>query len=81
MTSDRLAELYPDEAILVIDGMDEAIIGVEENSFRVVYSKKKIYEILQRDMEEIDAIEHYNFNINNAYVGTSTPILCDDLGE
>lgn len=69
MILDQIVENYPDEEILKADGLDDGIIGIEENSMRLVYSKSKVIEILMsEDMTEEDALEHYYFNIVGAYV-------------
>lgn len=75
----EILENFPDESFLKADGFDDAIIGVEESSMRLVYSTNKIIEILKQDMNEQDAIEHYYFNIQGAYVGSQTPIFVLDL--
>ena len=67
MILDQIVENYPDEEILKADGLDDGIIGIEENSMRLVYSKSKVIEILMsEDMTEEDALEHYYFNIVGA---------------
>ena len=75
MFIERLNEINP-EAML-IDGMDRAIIGIEENKARVVYSVERIVEELMRinDWHEQTAREWYEFNISTAHVGDYTPIL------
>jgi hypothetical protein len=76
---DQIVENYPDDEILKADGLDDGIIGIEENSMRLVYSKSKVIEILMsEDMTEEDALEHYYFNIVGAYVGEKTPIFIED---
>jgi len=57
--------------------LEAAVIGLKGD--RLVYSTKKIIEILQtRDgMSEDDAWEFFSFNIEGAYVGTKTPIFMD----
>lgn len=75
----EILENFPDESFLKADGFDDAIIGVEESSMRLVYSTNKIIEILKQDMNEQDAIEHYYFNIQGTYVGSQTPIFVLDL--
>ena len=76
---DKIVENYPDEEILKADGLDGGIIGIEENSMRLVYSKSKVIEILMsEDMTEEDALEHYYYNIVGAYVGEKTPIFVED---
>jgi hypothetical protein len=74
----KIIEQYEDETFLKADGFDEAIIGVDETTMRLIYSVKKCIEILMRDMSEEDAIEHFSFNISGGYVGEKTPIWCSD---
>ena len=79
MILDQIVENYPDEEILKADGLDDAILGIEENSMKLVYSKSKVIEILMsEDMTEEDALEHYYYNIVGAYVGEKTPIFVED---
>jgi len=75
---DKILANYPDEAFLKADGYDDAIIGVDEETMRLIYSEKKVIEILSRDMPMEDAIEYYYFNIVGAYMGEKTPIWCSD---
>ena len=74
----EIIEKYEDETFLKADGFDEAIIGVDETTMRLIYSVKKCIEILMRDMSEEDAMEYFSFNISGAYVGNKTPIWCED---
>jgi hypothetical protein len=67
-----------EENTIFYDGFDEAIMGVELYSYRVIYSVKKCIQILCRDMCEEDAREHFHFNVVGGYVGEKTPIFCDD---
>lgn len=76
---DKIIEQYEDETFLKADGFDEAIIGVDETTMRLIYSVKKCIEILIRDMSEEDAIEYFTFNVSSAYVGGKTPIWCQDI--
>ena len=77
---DKILEWFPEEQILKADGFDEAILGIDEGSMRLIYSKSKCIEILCRDMSEEDAMEHFDFNVAGSYVGEQTPIWClDDL--
>ena len=75
---DKIIEQYEDETFLKADGFDEAIIGVDEPTMRLIYSVSKCIEILKRDMSEEDAIEHFSFNVSGSYVGDKTPIWCSD---
>lgn len=78
---ERIIEHYPDEEFLKADGFDEAIIGVEENEMRLIYSVSKCLETLEQHMTELDAMEYFTFNISGAYVGDKTPIWCWDNFE
>ena len=89
----QIEESYPDSKMLFADGFDDAIIGVDENRWdqrkgdegddskeRVIYSVKKIIDILMTrdEMEYEVAREHFDFNITGAYVGIHTPIFAED---
>jgi hypothetical protein len=76
---DRILEAMPEEMILKADGFDEAVIGIDSSSMRLVYSVTKCLEILRRDMSEEDALDHFSFNVSGAYVGEQTPIWCEDF--
>jgi len=74
-------EQYYDEEILKADGFDDAIIGIEENDTRLIYSVSKCLKILEQEMSELDAMEYFTFNVSGAYVGEKTPIWCWDNFE
>jgi hypothetical protein len=74
----NIEEYYPDEIILKADGFDDAIIGIDDISMRLIYSVSKCIEILKKDMGEEEAIEYFDFNVKYAYVGDKTPIWCVD---
>ena len=78
---DRIIEQFPDEEILMADGFDEAVIGIDTVSMRLIYSVTKCISILclDEDMEIDDAIEHFEYNVRGSYVGEKTPIWCDEL--
>lgn len=64
------------EQPLRADGFNQAIIGNEYNTNRVVYSIERMLQILiDRDgMSMEEAIEFFDFNIGGAYVGEMTPM-------
>jgi len=75
----KILDTYPDEDILMADGFDEAVIGIETKTMRVIYSVSKCIEILvEQGMSEFEAIEYFDFNVSGSYVGEKTPIWCDD---
>jgi hypothetical protein len=77
---EKLVDWYPEESLLIADGFNDAIIGIDESSMRVIYSVKKCIEILclDNDMDVDDAIEHFEYNVRGSYIGERTPIWCDD---
>ena len=75
----NIIENYPEEEFLKADGFDDAIIGIEEPSMRLIYSVSKCLEILRVDMSEEDALEHFYYNVSGSYVGEKTPIWCVDM--
>ena len=73
-----IIENNPDLEFLIADGFDEAIIGVDLLSERIIYSVSKCLKILCRDMPEEEAIEYFEYNVVGAYMGKNTPIWCYD---
>lgn len=74
---DSIIETYQED-FLIADGFDDAIIGVEESSMKLIYSVSKCISILCTYMNESDAIEYFEFNVKGSYVGEKTPIWCED---
>ena len=76
---EEILENYPEDNFLIADGFDNAIIGLDEQSMRLVYSVSKCIAILkEQGMSEEDALEHFSYNVSGAYVGDQTPIWCND---
>lgn len=75
----EILEKYPDEEFLSADGFNNAILGVDEKSMRLIYSIAKCIEILMEDMSEEEAFEYFYYNVSGAYMGEKTPIWCDDI--
>ena len=70
------------EGAILLDGLEEAIIGIVEecgNGRRVLYSKSKILSILcERDLMTMDdAEEFYDYNILGLYAGEQNAIFLD----
>lgn len=74
-----IVDSFEGEEILVADGFDSAIIGIDESSMRLIYSVSKCIDILINEgMSEEDAREHFSYNVSGSYVGEKTPIWCND---
>ena len=78
---DKIIEMLGDDShALFADGFDEAVIGVEIETERVVYDKNIMIDILVEDgMDPIEAMEHLQYNVWGAYVGVHTPIYVETL--
>ena len=47
---DKIIEWFPEEELLKADGLDEAIIGIDDLTMRLIYSVSKCIEILSKEM-------------------------------
>ena len=75
MTLEEIVEAWPEETFLKADGFDDAIIGVDSQTMRLIYSRSQMVDILvNQGMEEDEAIEYLEFNTYGAYMGEQTPI-------
>jgi len=60
-------------------GLEEAVLGVDFDSMRLIYSVGKCIDIyVSQGMSREDAREYFDYNVRGAYVGEQTPIWCDD---
>jgi len=77
---ETILENNPDESFLKADGFDEAVIGLEEKSGRLIYSTTICLEILVKDegMTTEEAIEYVAYNVVGAYMGEQTQRFCND---
>lgn len=76
---DNIVENYGEVSFLVADGFDDAVIGYDESSMRLIYSVTKCIEILiNQGLSFSDAMEHFDFNVRGSYMGDKTPIWCND---
>lgn len=76
---ESILEAYPEDEFLFALGLDDAIIGVEQFSMKVVYSESECIRIYQEQgMSFKDAVDFFEFNIKSAYMGDKTPIFVDD---
>ena len=83
-----IEENYPHDLdkILLADGFEDAFVGIAE-SFgskpKALYNSELCIDILiDRDgMEYEAALEHFSFNVTQAYVGEYTPVFFDPVYE
>lgn len=62
---------------------DNCVIGLSEPDNRVVYSVRKIIDLLidKDGMGEEEAWEYFHYNIAGAHMGEKTPIYVDGIEE
>ncbi len=67
------------EALMFVDGHDDAIVGVSEidGDVRVVYDREAIVrELMRRDqMDREGAVEFFEYNIAGASFGAPPPLF------
>lgn len=75
----QIIEKHDEQEFVIADGFDAAVIGVDVNTMRLIYSIEKCRAILMEEgMSYVDAEEYLWFNTITSYVGEHTPIWCDD---
>ena len=80
MTKEELLEEYGDligdVELVTVDGYDDAILGIDSKSYRVIYDADEMVDILMEDedMSEEEALEYLDYNVFNAWIGDQTPI-------
>jgi hypothetical protein len=81
MLLDNILEKYDDIDFLKVDGFDSAIVGVDEYNYKLIYSNRKIIQILvdEHDMSLDESFDYFYYNIIGAYHGEKTPIFMDDM--
>jgi hypothetical protein len=68
---------FPDQPFVILDGLDNAVIGVDQNAEKLVYSINDIVDcFVEQGMEPDEAIEYYEYNTARAvpYI-ENAPIL------
>ena len=71
-------EMFDDgEQIITAVGFDDAFvgIGIQFNMPVAVYDYAKCIDILAKEMDYEDAVEFFQFNVIDAWVGEQTPIF------
>lgn len=81
MTRKKFFEKYQhileEEEVLLAEGFDKALIGLDRISNRAIYDSNKMIQILieNESMSLQEAVEYLEYNTWNAYVGDKTPIF------
>lgn len=75
---DWIQALYPKETFTRIEGFDDAIIGLDYEEMRLVYSVGLALEILQKTMSRLDACKHFHNVLSKTKYPKRQPIWIDD---
>ena len=76
---EKIIELYPDERFIIADGFNKAVIGLDDETMRLIYSVSKCIKILSKKMDEEEAEDYFYSSTKFAYIGEKTPIWCEDF--
>ena len=69
----KIIENYPDETILRADGFDDAVIGIDDSSMRLIYSVNKCIDMLIENDGMSEDLDVMLLRQNNFYIfGTIT---------
>lgn len=86
MTKEELTKIVEemlgeDENILLADGFEDAFIGVgrQFNTPFAIYDRGFCIDILMEDMSNEEAEEFFEYNVQGAYAGESTPVFVEML--
>lgn len=65
-----------------MQGFEKAIVGIQKNTNRVVYSNQIIINILIEDgMNRDEAIEYLEHNVWSSWIGENNPIYMDQMNH
>jgi hypothetical protein len=74
--------LYDDETLLLVDGFEDAFVGIGRQFGKpiAVYDRFQcIEQLIKEGMTEEEAEEYFQFNVEGAYVGENTPIFLETI--
>lgn len=77
----KILDDYAGEELVFANGFDSAVLGIEMDSLRIIYSIRKCLNVLMRhsDLTYEEALDFFDSKISNVDLGPKTPIWCDDL--
>ncbi len=74
MINKELREQIEDD-IVILDNLDECIIGVDNRTGVLIYDRELIVKSLLKDMNYDEAEEYVEYNVYCLYAGDTTPII------
>jgi hypothetical protein len=80
---EKMIDTEPLDGAMLADGFEDALVGYgyQFNYPVAVYSRMGCMKVLmERDgMTDEEAMEYFDFNVQGAWVGESTPVFLDDI--
>jgi len=73
-----ITEIYGEKTLEKIDGFNNAVIGIEVKTDRLIYSVKKCIKILEKKMPTDEAIDHFYTEIYAETKHLGNVIFCED---
>jgi hypothetical protein len=73
-----IKDLYPELEFQELEGFDDAVIGLEIEQIRLVYSVGSILEILQQKMSRVEACSKFELVIRQTKFEGVAPLFVDD---
>jgi hypothetical protein len=73
-----IIQVYGEKTLDRIDGFDNAIIGFEVKTNRLIYSVKKCIKILKKNMPKEEAIDHFYMVVFPENINFKNAIFCED---
>jgi hypothetical protein len=62
MTLQEILDNYPDQEFIILDGLDRAVIGIDQNYERLVYSVNEIVDLyIEEGMTYEEALDYYEY--------------------
>ena len=76
---DKILEYFNDETELIkADGFDDAIIGLEQQQMKLVYSVPMCIDVLVKEgMSVDDAIDYFEYNVRGSLTFEGSPLFVD----
>lgn len=73
-----IVKIYAEKTLEKIDGFDNAIIGLEVKTERLIYSVKKCVNILKTNMSAEESIDYFYMEIFSENAKENKVIFCED---
>ena len=65
---EKILNWFPEDDLLRVDGFDDAIIGIDVDDMRLIYSVSKCVDILSKDMDEEEALQFFHHDVKSKYL-------------